>query len=88
MKNILNSQKMLMTKRAVHAQLLNAFDFSQKPRAPHIIPLSQAQIDAVKRYIEVNSEQEVKNKERLKEEQGTSNGNTLSLACRYIVIKS
>jgi hypothetical protein len=29
---------------------LNAFDFSQNPRPPHIIPLSQAQIDAVKRY--------------------------------------
>jgi phospholipase C len=32
--------------------LLNAFDFSQEPRPPHIIPLSQAQIDAVERYIE------------------------------------
>jgi hypothetical protein len=42
-----------LTERDAHANnLLNAFDFSQKPRPPHIIPLSQAQIDEVKRYME------------------------------------
>ena len=42
-----------LTERDAHANnLLNAFDFSQKPRPPYIIPLSQAQIDEVKRYIE------------------------------------
>jgi phospholipase C len=38
-----------LTARDAHANnLLNAFDFSQKPRPPHIIPLSQAQLDAIK----------------------------------------
>jgi hypothetical protein len=42
-----------LTNRDAHANnLMNAFDFNQKPQPPHIIPLSQAQIDAVKRYIE------------------------------------
>jgi len=42
-----------LTERDAHAKnLLNAFDFNQKPRLPHIIPLSQAQLDAIKRYIE------------------------------------
>jgi phospholipase C len=38
-----------LTARDAHANnLLNAFDFSQKPRPPHIIPLSQAQLNAIK----------------------------------------
>ncbi|HEY6885311.1 MAG TPA: hypothetical protein VI278_14855 [Nitrososphaeraceae archaeon] len=38
-----------LTERDTHANnLLNTFDFSQKPRPPHIIPLSQAQLDAIK----------------------------------------
>jgi phospholipase C len=42
-----------LTERDAHANnLLNAFDFNQKPIPPHIISLSQDQIDAVKRYIE------------------------------------
>jgi phospholipase C len=37
------------TYRDAHANnLLNAFDFSQKPRPPHIIPLSQTQLNAIK----------------------------------------
>jgi hypothetical protein len=41
-----------LTERDAHANnLLNAFDFSQKPRPTHIIPLSQAQLDAIKPYI-------------------------------------
>jgi phospholipase C len=42
-----------LTERDAHANnLLNAFDFSQKPIPPHIILLSQVQLDAIKRYIE------------------------------------
>jgi phospholipase C len=38
-----------LTARDAHANnLLNAFDFSQKPRPPHIIPLSQSQLNAIK----------------------------------------
>ena len=38
-----------MTARDAHANnLLNAFDFSQKPRPPHIIPLSQSQLNVIK----------------------------------------
>jgi len=41
-----------LTSRDAHANnLLNAFDFSQKPRPPHIISLSQAELDAIKPYI-------------------------------------
>jgi phospholipase C len=38
-----------LTARDAHANnLLNAFDFSQKPRPPHIILLSQAQLNVIK----------------------------------------
>jgi len=34
--------------------LLNAFDFNQKPQPPHIIPLSQRELNAINPFIDIN----------------------------------
>jgi phospholipase C len=34
--------------------ILNAFNFNQKPQPPHIIPLSQKQLNAIKPFININ----------------------------------
>ena len=41
-----------LTERDLHANnLLNAFDFSQKPLPPHVVPLTGAELSAIRTYI-------------------------------------
>jgi phospholipase C len=41
-----------LTERDLHANnLLNAFDFSQKPLPPHVVPLTGAELSAIRPYI-------------------------------------
>ncbi|MFZ0893549.1 MAG: alkaline phosphatase family protein, partial [Candidatus Nitrosopolaris sp.] len=41
-----------LTERDLHANnLLNAFDFSQKPLPPHVVPLAGAELSAIRPYI-------------------------------------
>lgn len=41
-----------LTERDLHANnLLNAFDFSQKPFPPHVVPLTGAELSAIRPYI-------------------------------------
>jgi hypothetical protein len=41
-----------LTERDLHANnLLNAFDFNQRPLPPHVIPLTAAQLTAISPFI-------------------------------------
>jgi phospholipase C len=43
-----------LTERDLHANnLLNAFDFSQKPISPNVVPLTGAELSAIRPYIKL-----------------------------------